>query len=103
MPDQRDKAEDEKLEQRSHAYEVALIDNNLQNAGNLWLDDIENNSSVSDPVPLVIKIDLGGGKFSNIAALKNSNPLELATRFCQEYSLPEAIIEPLRSRIATNI
>ena len=79
-----------------------MIDNNFHNAGNLWLDDLEN-SSVSEPTPLMIKIDLGGGKFANIAALKNSNPLQLAAQFCQEYSLPEAIIEPLRSRIITNI
>ena len=51
----------------------------------------------------MIKIDLGGGNFANIAALKNSNPLELATKFCQDYKLPTSIIEPLCYRINTNI
>lgn len=31
---------------------------------------------------LMIKIDLGGGKFASINALKDSNSIELATQFC---------------------
>jgi len=52
---------------------------------------------------LIIKIDLGGGKFASVTAKKNSNPLKVATKFCKDYSLPVAIIEPLRSRIESNM
>ena len=51
----------------------------------------------------MIKIDLGGENYANIAAFRNSNPLELAKKFCNDYSLPETIIEPLCYRIRTNI
>ena len=40
------------------------------------------NLTNDDPLPLVIKIDLGEGAFANINCAKNSNPLELATKFC---------------------
>ena len=39
----------------------------------------------------------------DIIALRNSNPVELATKFCNDYSLPEAIIDPLCNRIRQNM
>ena len=61
------------------------------------------NLTNDDPLPLVIKIDLGDGNFANINCAKNSNPLELATKFCQEQQLPDSIIGPLCNRIQANI
>ena len=52
---------------------------------------------------MLIKIDLGGENYANIAAFKNSNPLDLATKFCRDYQLPDTIIEPLCYRIRTNV
>ena len=64
------------------------------------MEDVQlDNLIIEEPQPLVIKIDLGDGKLANIAAYKNSNPFELARRFCDEYHLPESVIEPLRARI----
>jgi hypothetical protein len=94
-------------QERSNAYEVGLIEteNRLENGGSLWLDDfpLERSLTIDEPQPLIIKIDLGGGNFANVTAKKNSNALEVATKFCQDYSLPVAIIEPLCSRITANM
>jgi hypothetical protein len=76
-PDSR--IEDVGRQERSNAYEVGLIDNQLENGGCLWLDDFQlENLTIDEPQPLIIKIDLGGGKFASIVAQKNSNPLKLA-------------------------
>lgn len=59
--------------------------------------------TLDEPLPLTIRIDLGVGKSANITALKHSDPRELALKFCEDHSLPEAIIEPLCIRITTNM
>lgn len=105
---------------RSNAYEVALIDKSggAGQHGTFFLDEILTNedevhqqaptmqreaANLIEAAPLVIKIDLGGENYASITAFKNSNPLELATNFCQFHKLPDAIIEPLCYRIRTNI
>lgn len=90
---------------RSNAYEVALIDNRVMSQnGSFFMDEVLTNQEQPQHVPpLLIKIDLGGENYANIKAFINSNPLELATNFCQDYKLPDSIIEPLCYRIRTNI
>jgi len=94
--------DDPKLQPRSNAYEVGLIEEaHLSKDGSGFFIDDGNldDLSIIEPQPLVIKIDLGGGNFANITAQKNSNPAQLASKFCHEYQLPEAIIDPLCNRI----
>ena len=49
------------------------------------MDEILTNQEEPQEAPLLIKIDLGAENFANIAAYRNASPLDLATKFCQEY------------------
>lgn len=46
---------------------------------------------------------MGGGNFASVTAQKYSDPHQLAEKLCNDYDLPEAIIEPLSNRIAMNM
>ena len=101
---------DDLINQRSNAYEVALVDDQqilLEEEGNsyFFINEAANleNLMIDEPEPLVIRIDLGGENFASVTAFKNSNPMQLAERLCLEHGLPETIIDPLCNRIRINM
>ena len=101
----RDEEEDDQNHNRSNAYEVALVDKRLSQEGSYFFIEDGNleNLTISEPEPLVIRIDMGGGNFASVTAHKYSDPHQLAEKLCNDYDLPEAIIEPLSNRIAMNM
>jgi len=66
--------QDEPQHQRSNAYEVALVNDNIDNSYFIMDDENLDDLTIDEPEPLVLRIDLGGGNFANITAYKNSNP-----------------------------
>mmetsp|Transcript_24308 Transcript_24308/g.32569 ORF Transcript_24308/g.32569 Transcript_24308/m.32569 type:complete len:116 (-) Transcript_24308:3241-3588(-) len=96
---------DDQNHNQSNAYEVALVDNRISQDGSYFFIEDGNldNLTIDEPEPLVIRIDLGGGNFASVTAHKYSDPHQLAEKLCQEYGLPEAIMEPLSNRIQLNM
>ena len=101
---------DDPINQRSNAYEVALVEDRripYEEEGDsyFFIEGAVNleNLTIDEPEPLVIRIDLGGENFASVTAFKNSNPMQLAERLCAEHNLTEAIIDPLCNRIRMNM
>ena len=69
--------DDEQNQNRSNAYEVALVDKRLSNEGSCFFIEDGNleNLTISEPEPLNIRIDLGGGNFASVTAHKHSDPM----------------------------
>ena len=60
---------------------------------------------VEDPRPtvLVTTVDIGEGRTGRIELREGDEPVQAAIAFCQQYGLPESIVEPLALHIQDNM